>query len=215
VTATASGIGSQFIVPLLALGIRLSLAQQAASYEAKILTGLVWRARIAVDSTAPRELRSAAAAYNRRSSAYVPKRRSEPLAEFKMIAPVWAEYERRLVAISSEPNAVALARAYVDSLRPPYEWEGFHDGPEAEARFADTYRMTHPDSPFRELLPLLAAHRWACTEEAYTYERNTAAAARSDTAFRRALNVAVKSSNPLVRVAAEHLGQTHTCDTNR
>jgi len=143
------------------------------------------------------------------------KRRAEPFAEFKMIAPVWAEYERRLVAISDDRKAAALARSYVDSLRPPYEWEGYHEGPEAEARFADAYRMKHPDSPFRELLPLLAAHRWACTEEAYTYESNPAAAARSDTSFLRALAVATNSSNPLVRVAGEHLRRTHSCDTAR
>ena len=53
-----------------------------------------------------------------------------------MVHEAQVRYERRLAATSSDQNAPALAAAYVDSLRPCYEWEGFHDCPEREASFA-------------------------------------------------------------------------------
>jgi hypothetical protein len=52
--------------------------------------------------------------------------------------------ERRLVAVSDGSAAPGLAVAYVDRLRPCYEWEGYHDCPEAEAVFAEEYQATHP-----------------------------------------------------------------------
>lgn len=193
----------------------IAVAQRPLPYRDAILTGLVWRAHIPVDSTSPPAVRAAIVDYDRRSEAYVALRRSAPYPEFKMIAPVWAEYERRLVAIADrrDEETTLAARAYVDSLQPPYEWEGYHDGPEREAAFADAYRVAHPASPFRDFLPLLGAHRWLCTEEAYRDEHRPDEAVRSHAAFERDIQSAMTSPNPLIKVAALRLVDRPECRT--
>jgi hypothetical protein len=120
-------------------------------------------------------------------------------------------YERRLVAVSDNPQAPALAVAYVDDLRPCYEWEGYHDCPEREAMFATEYLATHPRGPFSEYLPLLAAHRWVCAAEAYEYERDPAGAARSRHAYEQAITIARQSTMLLVRTAADGLTSRGRC----
>jgi hypothetical protein len=107
----------------------------------------------------------------------------------------------------------------VDALRPCYEWEGFHDCPEREALFAERYLLDHPQSPFRDFLPLLAAHRWLCTAEGYDYEQKPAEANRARRAYENALNMsAAGSRSPLMRTAAEELkarGRCHLTDPFR
>src|SRR6185295_7214700 len=109
------------------------------------------------------------------------------IAEGGMVLEAQVTYERKLAAISNEPVAAALAVAYVKDLRPCYEWEGFHDCPEREARFADEYQASHPGGPFSGYLPLLAAHRWLCTAEAYEYEKRPSDAERSLRLYRERL----------------------------
>jgi hypothetical protein len=129
-------------------------------------------------------------------------------------------YERGLWAIArARPDAANLAAAYVEQLRPCYEWEGFHDCPEAEAMFAEKYANARPASPFADYLPLLAAHRWICAAEAYEYERTShvpaakdgVGVARARESFQRNLTKALASRDPLVRFAAAELNRTGTC----
>lgn len=120
-------------------------------------------------------------------------------------------YERRLVAVTNDPRAPALAAEYVDSLRPCYEWEGFHDCPEREAEFADEYQAAHPNGPFSTYLPLLAAHRWLCAAERYEYEKNPTEAARSRRNYQERVSAAQKSRALLIRTAAERLAGRERC----
>ena len=121
------------------------------------------------------------------------------------------DYERRLVALSDDPRAPALAAAYVDRLRPCYEWEGMHDCPEREARFARQYRAANPRGPFSDFLPLLEAHRWLCAAEGYDFEGEAQEAARSRRESTAALAIARKSALPLVRIAAAELAARGRC----
>ncbi len=116
-----------------------------------------------------------------------------------MIQAAQVNYERRLVAIWDDPRAQELAVAYVDGVRPCYEWEGFHHCPEREAEFADQYQAANPDGPFSAYLPLLAAHRWLCTAEAYDYEQAPEDAERSRREYKQRLSTAQKSSVLLIR----------------
>jgi hypothetical protein len=120
-------------------------------------------------------------------------------------------YEGKLVAVSGDPRAPALAAAYVDSLRPCYEWEGYHECPEQEAKFAAEYQTAHPGGPFSEYLPLLEAHRWLCTVEAYEYEKQPEGAARSRRAYEQTISKARQSKSLLVRLAAERLVERNHC----
>lgn len=131
--------------------------------------------------------------------------------EFGTVYDAWVMYERRLVAVSGDPKAPALALAYVSELKPCYEWEGFHDCPGREAAFAEKYQATHPDGPFSQYLPLLAAHRWLCAAEAYTYEKQPVETARSRGEYEQALASALKSPSLLVRSAAQALKTRGAC----
>jgi hypothetical protein len=135
--------------------------------------------------------------------------------ELDMVYGAQVRYERGLVAVCDDPRAQALAVTYVDSLRPCYEWEGFHDCPEREAVFAEKYQTSHPDGPFSEYLPLLAAHRWLCTAEAYEYERRPEDAARSRRAYEQAALTANKSDALLIRSGTQGLMARGRCFSTR
>lgn len=159
-----------------------------------------------------------------RCAAFTPRVRSLPGltdGEREMIDSARQGYERLLwtMARDSSARTAALAAAYVEALRPCYEWEGYHDCPEHEAMFADEYMKNHPKSPFAEFLPLLAAHRWQCAADAYEYEARArvpdvrGSVGVSDARRRGAADLAkaLRSADPLVRLAAETLNRTRSC----
>jgi hypothetical protein len=150
--------------------------------------------------------------YLQRYKAYQPNRPRpvKPGLE-AMVYSVWVAYERKLVAASDDPKAPALAAAYLDYLRPCYEWEGFHGCPEREASFAVDYLATNSGGPFSDYLPLLAAHRWLCASEAYAYENNSDGAVRSRRKYEVMISRARYSKAPLIRFAAERLAERNSC----
>jgi hypothetical protein len=145
--------------------------------------------------------------------------RARPIApgvtagEDKMVHAAWTAYERRLVAATAAPAAPALAREYVDRLRPCYEWEGFHGCPEREAEFAAKYLEANPNGPFKDYLPLLTAHRWLCAAEGYDYEKQPEGATRSRREYQRTLTAARRSPSPMVRLAAGRLAERNSCQS--
>ncbi|MGH7460797.1 MAG: hypothetical protein ACREMA_07185 [Longimicrobiales bacterium] len=159
----------------------------------------------------PPELRAEFVSYLRRLDQYHTSRPPAVGGEALMVDAERVNYEGRLVAAARDTGVAALAVAYVDSLRPCYEWEGYHDCPERDALFAEKYQQDHPDSPFRDYLPLLAAHRWLCTAEGYDYEKRPVEAARSRAAYTRNLAVARASPVLSMRTAGEYLAQRASC----
>jgi hypothetical protein len=201
---------------LLAASAMILFAQPAGNPGDALLDVLVWGTHMSIDPAAyPPALRAEVELHLRRSKAYVTKREIPPYPEGEMVQAAQANYERRLVAISNDREAPALAAAYVDNLRPCYEWEGFHDCPEREAEFADEYQAAHPNGPFSEYLPLLAAHRWLCTAEGYDYEQQPTEAARSRRNYQQRVSTAQKSRVPLIRTAAERLAARGRCHVLR
>jgi len=151
--------------------------------------------------------------YLQRYAAYHSERpRPMKLAsEQGMVYSAWVAYERRLAAASPDPRAPTAAKGYVDRLRPCYEWEEFHDCPEREAIFATQYQTANPDGPFKEYLPLLAAHLWLCAAEAYEYENKPEDAAHSRRAYETMVSTARQSKSLLIRLAAERLAERNSC----
>jgi hypothetical protein len=152
-----------------------------------------------------------------RARAYTPRPRPPRLgSEMRMVYAAREGYERKLVAAAGIAGAPRLAQQYVDALRPCYEWEGFHDCPEHEAVFAEQHLRDRPDSPFRDFLRLLAAHRWLCTAEGYEYEQKPAEALRARRAHEEALTIATEHSRSvLMTTAADELkasGRCHATD---
>jgi len=127
-------------------------------------------------------------------------------------------YAQRLFAIAAGDVASEAAQ-YATALKPCYEWEGFHDCPEAEAVFAERYLAAHPSSPFASYLPLLAAHRWLCAAEGYEYElgstvpasKTGAGLVRARQAYVKDLAAARASRDPLIRFAADTLDERGAC----
>ncbi len=135
-------------------------------------------------------------------------------SELHMLHARRQQYQRVLYSIAASPKADEQAKDYVRRLNPPYEWEGFPDSPEREARFAESYLAAEPDSPFRHYLPLLAAHCWLCAAEAYDFQGGRDGeqkAASSREAYKRNLAAAQVSAEPLIRAAAQALEAIGRC----
>jgi hypothetical protein len=190
----------------------IALAQGATSHPRWSLVDLlVWDADLSIDIAAyPADVRAQIDALRKRSKAYKSSRPKTDDGLNGMGYGARVRYERRLVAAAgAETDALALA--YVNDLRPYYEWEGGSEGPRMEAEFAAQYQAAHPAGPFSHYLPLLEAHRWLCAAEGFDYEKSSADAAKSRAAYSKALSVAQQSKSLLVRTAATELGKRNKC----
>ena len=160
----------------------------------------------------PSDVREALGRYLQRLRDYRPRPRPPRVgSEMAMVYAAREGYEGKLFAAAGVSGAERLAQEYVDDLRPCYEWEGHHDCPEREAIFAERYLLARPATPFADFLRLLAAHRWLCTAEAYDRERQPASAVRARGAYQKALDTALHSESPLMRVAAGELKSSDRC----
>ena len=205
------------LLPLLVVLTVVSGDAQSQTY--KLLDVVVFGAYLPVDmSTYSPEVRALLEQHVRRSQAYRPRPRpaKDPkFPEMNMVYGAREDYERRMFAIAAGPGIERLAQQYVDDLRPCYEWEGLHDCPEEEAKFAEQYLAKNPRSPFREFLPLLAANRWLCAAAGYELEQQSPEAARSRRASEAPLAVALKSQSLLIRTAAQELKERGRCNADR
>jgi len=204
------------IAALIAATQVIAFAQRTSDSDDALLDLLVWRRHATIDPAGyDPVVRFEIEQHVRRFTAYRSKRPVPRGAEMRMVHSAWVNYERLLTAASSDPDASALASSYVDRLRPCYEWEGYHDCPQHEAVFADEHQAMHPGGPFSHLLPLLSAHRWLCTAEAFDYERRPTEAARSRAMFVQRIAAARTSGGAMIRVAAERLSARGRCHSLR
>jgi hypothetical protein len=202
------------IVGFAAWSLVSSAQVSGASPRDALVDVLVWGADMKIDPNAyPPAVKSELERHLQRSREYRSERRPPTNSSGleKMVYAAQVRYERRLVAVTDHPRARSLAVAYVDNLRPCYEWEAHHDCPEREATFATQYQRAHTGGPFSEFLTLLAAHRWLCTAEAYEYEKEPDRAARSRREYEHAISRARQSTILLVRTAAEGLAARARC----
>jgi len=202
---TLSGI----VIGLASLG----LSVQTRTPEDALLAALVWGEYHRIDSSAyPPQVKAELERARQRFVTYrTARRRPVKSSVEEMLYDAMVRYEGLLMAFTSDRKAQALAVRYVDRLRPCYEWEGFHGCPEREASFANEYLAANPNGPFKEYLPLLAAHRWLCTAEAYDYEKRPEDAARSRRESDAAIQTARRSADLLVRAGAEALQARRRC----
>ena len=159
------------------------------------------------------QLRREFEAYLHRFDAYRTTRPPVTGGEMRMVDAALVRYERRIAAIAQDTLFVAHTVAFVDSLGPCYEWEGSHECPEGEAKFADSYQAANPNGPLSAYLPLLAAHRWLCAAEASDFGRPLEAGSPWRRIAAERLAIARASSSLLVRTAAERLAQRNRCFT--
>jgi len=195
--------------------VAVSPHAQVTASRHQLLDAVVFHAFLLTDAMGyPPDVRSLLQQHARRAQAYRPRPRPADAKRPGLMGMVYAareNYERRLVASTSTAGVERLAQKYVDDLRPCYEWEGYHDCPEREAQFAEQYLTKNPTSPFRELLLLLAAHRWLCAAEGYDYEEKPTDAARSRRASAPLLVASLNARSLLIRVAAQELRTRGRC----
>lgn len=156
------------------------------------------------------------------------KSKLRPLPEtggaFEMVQGTREDYERRLFAIgtsispSRDPKRDDVwiqeqAIAFVEGLRPCYEWEGSSHCPQKEAEFAEYWQKWNATGAFRDFLPLLASHRWTCAAEALVYEKKPTEAAAAHDRSKALLTVALASRDPLMRYVARDLQKDRRCHT--
>lgn len=159
----------------------------------------------------PMTLRSEINAYLSRSRGYRSPRKlpknADGIAEMGHSRNI--NKERRLAVSTTDPRAARAAVEYVDALGGCYEWEGMPDCPEDEAVFADKYQLEHPDGPFREFLPLAAAHLWLCAAEFSKPGSERATHATKE--YEKDIAVAIQSPSLLMRTAAAGLKARGRC----
>jgi hypothetical protein len=176
-----------------------------------LLDALVFEPLLAFDSRAyPADFRTELDGYLLGARRNLRQGRAPDTREAALFQAARTRYAARLIAVGGD-EASALAAAYVDALRPCYEWEGLHDCPEREAVFADHYQAAHASGPFRSYLPLLSAHRWLCAAEAFDFEKNPDQASRSRQHYRDRLAIALRSDSAMIRYAASHLATRAAC----
>jgi hypothetical protein len=189
-----------------------SSARPAQAFRYELLDAVVLYATRIDSSQYSATVRQELLRFTERARAYRPRPRPAGSdREMKMLYAAREGYEAKLVAAVPGTGVERLAQRYVDDLRPCYEWEGFHDCPEREARFAEQYLVSNPTTPFRDFLPLLAAHRWICAAEGYELEDRPQDAARARAAAAAPLATALKASSLLIRTAAQELQARARC----
>jgi hypothetical protein len=201
-----------FVLGLASIASVPSLAQApAAKIPHKLVDEVVFFATVPDNNEYDADVRRELQQFRQRVRSYRPRPRPARLSgEMRMVYAAREGYEGKLVA-SGGAGTELLAHQFVDELKPCYEWEGFHDCPENEAKFAEQYLAKNPNTPFRELLPLLAANRWFCAAEGYEMEERPQDAARSRKASAAQLAVALKSQSLLIRTAAQELRTRGRC----
>lgn len=82
--------------------------------------------------------------------------------------------ERAIVSVLDVPGIERLAAEFVAQAPIAYEWHGVHDGPLAEAAFAETVLKKNPSSPLAPFLYVLIAQRQRVVFETFDAAKNDA-----------------------------------------
>ena len=80
--------------------------------------------------------------------------------------------ERAMVSLLDAPGIERLAADFVAKAPIAYEWHGIHEGPLAEAGYAEAALKKDPSSPLTPFLYVFVAHRQRVVFETYEAARN-------------------------------------------
>ncbi len=116
-----------------------------------------------------------------RRKTYAPKTPALPAGADrakKIVADARRTMEAGIVAFLETPKIAPKARTAIETEAGRYaraaalapDWEGFADGPFAEAEAAAKYVQAHPHTALRPYLDLFVLHRYRCAFEAAAYE---------------------------------------------
>jgi hypothetical protein len=156
-------------------------------------------------------LKARLARFLERRTAFKSRYKSAPDTMEKMRADAKRrEIERAIVAIVEAPGIEKIAADFVAAAPVAYEWEGMHDGPLDEARFAESTLKGNPGSPLAPWLALFIAQRQRVAFEAYENEKNTEGMRAAAAGYRTFIERARAAGDPIyAAIAGDMESQPH------
>jgi hypothetical protein len=127
--------------------------------------------------------------------------------EFAMLLEKRQGLERTAVALSGMAVQQA-AFEYLEKATIYYEWEGFAEGPLAEAAYAEEYLERTPGSELGPFLTAFLLHRYRAAWECATSAGDQATADAAMTSYRNWFTEAAGSGDPLLEVVARDIDQS-------
>lgn len=113
--------------------------------------------------------------------------------------------EKAIYSLIQSDGIETLAAHYAESAKIYLEWEGESDGPLDEARYAENYLATNPESPLKPYLVLFLLNRYRIAFECLGFEKKTDAQADAASKYRYFLALAGQSADPLVQEIAKDI----------
>ncbi len=115
--------------------------------------------------------------------------------------------ERGIVSLIDVDGIEEGAYKYASTAKLNYEWEGYSDGPLSEAKFAEEYLKTNPQTPIKDYLILFLIHRYRCAFECLTFEKKLEDRPRVAQDYHNHMNEALRSVDPLIGLVAQDIDQ--------
>jgi hypothetical protein len=113
--------------------------------------------------------------------------------------------ERAIVALIDAPGIEKRAAAFVAAAPIAYEWEGRHDGPQAEAAFAEDALKKDPSSPLAPFLYAFIAQRQRVVFETYDGEKNLEGMKAASKKYRAFMQRARGAADPIFGLLADDM----------
>jgi len=105
--------------------------------------------------------------------------------------------ERSIVSLVEAPGIEKLAADFVSAAPIAPEWEGMHDGPLAEATFAENVLKKDPSSPLAPWFYIFIAERQRISFESYENEKNEEGMKTSARKYRAFVERARAADDPI------------------
>lgn len=125
-----------------------------------------------------------------------------------MVAEKRQALEWTAVALCTAPGAQRAAAAYLEDALLYYEWEGYAEGPLAEAACAEAYLAAGPDSVLAPFLTAFLLHRYRAAWECAMLNDDPVTAEGALASFEQWYRSAMDAGDPLIAVVAREIRQS-------
>jgi hypothetical protein len=113
--------------------------------------------------------------------------------------------EQTAAALSDDPGYRSAVADYLADASILYEWEGMHEGPLAEAEYAERFLSGHPGTVIEPFLVVFLLHRYRAAWECATVRGDTTVAAEALAAFTGHYGRVAQIANPVLSLVAREL----------
>lgn len=113
--------------------------------------------------------------------------------------------ERTIVSLIDYESIEDIAAEFIGNAVICYEWEGFSDGPLAEAKYVEEYLEKNFHSPMKPFLYLFLAHRYRCAYECLRSERDIERRKQIEYKYKYYMHLAKNYPDLLIPLIAEDM----------